>query len=234
MGSIVAPLPSPYPPVAPLPCGPPGPLTSSSTSSSVGIGLAGNSNAAGPIHHYAPYHVHHVADASSTGVASGASALVNSSGPGPGAAGGIASVGSVLCGGGGGGVVVGGGGGGGSSPVPYTAASPHHYAGHPAAVAAAAAAAYHHHHHHHFASANAAYHPYSYNYNSAGATNGHSSGAAAAYAHYPAGSSSPSALELTRRKMISRSPVSASWRSNSPSPWEIEGYTLEQSFEPSD
>nr|CAG4637230.1 EOG090X0AJ3 [Ceriodaphnia reticulata]SVE73100.1 EOG090X0AJ3 [Ceriodaphnia reticulata] len=182
--SIVAPSPSPYPPVAPLPCGPPGPLTSSSTSSSVGVGLAGNSNA-GPLHHYAPYHIHHAADGGggASAVSGGVSSLsVNSSG-------------SALC--------------GDNSPVSYTSTSPHHYAGHPAAVAAAAAAAYHHHHHHHFATSNSAYHPYSYNY-SAGSANGHSA-ATSAYAHYPAPSSSPSALELTRRKMISRSPVSASW-----------------------
>lgn len=210
----MAPLPSPYPPVAPLPCGPPGPLTSSSTSSSVGIGLAGNSNT-GSIHHYGPYiqsHVHHVADGGSApgaGPGSGSSILVNS-GPGLGAVA-TSSGGSLVCG------------GAGNSPVPYSSTSPHHYAGHPAAVAAAAAAAYHHHHHHHFASSNAAYHPYSYNYSAAsGGSNGHPSGASA-YAHYPAGSSSPSALELTRRKMISRSPVSTSWRSSSPSPWEIEG-----------
>ena len=69
--------------------------------------------------------------------------------------------------------------------------------------------------------------PYPFSYNS-----NHPSGA---YAHFvpPSGSqvscvSSPhfialpsSASELTRRKMISRSPMSASWRSNSP--WEIEG-----------
>nr|SVE89427.1 EOG090X0AJ3 [Daphnia sinensis] len=135
-----------------------------------------------------------------------------------------------------------------NSPAPYSSSSsPHHYSGHPsvavaAAAAAAAAAAYHHHHHHHFASSNTAYHPYSYNYGSNGSggcnsavgsanTNGHhpssSACSSSAYAHYPAPSSSPSALELTRRKMISRSsPVSSSWRSNSPSPWEMEGEAL--------
>nr|CAG4651198.1 EOG090X0AJ3 [Simocephalus serrulatus]SVE94402.1 EOG090X0AJ3 [Simocephalus serrulatus] len=176
----------------------------------VGIGLAGNSNTGSSIHHYGPYHVHHVADGgSAAGVGSSTSVLVNS-GPGPGAVGTSSSGGSLVCG------------GAGNSPVPYSSTSPHHYAGHPAAVAAAAAAAYHHHHHHHFATSNAAYHPYSYNYSAGTASNGHPSGASA-YAHYPAGSSSPSALELTRRKMISRSPVSTSWRSSSPSPWEIEG-----------
>nr|SVE77161.1 EOG090X0AJ3 [Daphnia lumholtzi] len=135
-----------------------------------------------------------------------------------------------------------------NSPAPYSSSSsPHHYSGHPsvavaAAAAAAAAAAYHHHHHHHFATSNTAYHPYSYNYGSNGSggctsavgsanTNGHhpssSACSSSSYAHYPAPSSSPSALELTRRKMISRSsPVSSSWRSNSPSPWEMEGEAL--------
>nr|SVE73721.1 EOG090X0AJ3 [Daphnia atkinsoni] len=129
-----------------------------------------------------------------------------------------------------------------NSPAPYSSSSPHHYSGHPsvavaAAAAAAAAAAYHHHHHHHFTTSNTAYHPYSYNYSSnanscntavgSATTNGHhpTTCSASAYAQYPA--SSPSALELTRRKMISRSsPVSTSWRSNSPSPWEMEGEAL--------
>nr|SVE74345.1 EOG090X0AJ3 [Daphnia barbata] len=209
-----------------MPCGPPGSLTSSFTSSSIGVGLAGNSasSTGGPLHHYAPYHhVHHVADGGAGGGAAplcGTSSTLNSS-----------SASGIIC--------------GSNSPVPYSSSSsPHHYSGHPsvavaAAAAAAAAAAYHHHHHHHFASSNTAYHPYSYNYSSNGSsgcnsatgsvtTNGHHSASstcsATAYAHYPA--TSPSALELTRRKMISRSsPVSASWRSNSPSSWEMEGYT---------
>ncbi|XP_046462640.1 transcription factor CP2-like isoform X5 [Daphnia pulex] len=213
-----------------MPCGPPGSLTSSFTSSSAGVGLAGNSassSTAGPLHHYAPYHhVHHVADGGAGGGAAPlcgtSSTLVNSS-----------SSSGIIC-------------GSSNSPSPYSSSSsPHHYSGHTsvavaAAAAAAAAAAYHHHHHHHFASSGSAYHPYSYNYSSNGnssnstagsaVTNGHhptSSACSTAYAHYPAPSSSPSALELTRRKMISRSsPVSTSWRSNSPSPWEMEGEAL--------
>lgn len=224
--SIVAPIPSPYPPVAPMPCGPPGSLTSSFASSSVGVGLAGNSasGTAGPLHHYTPYHhAHHVADG---GVGGGAAPLCGTSST-------LNSSSNSIC--------------ASNSPAPYSSSSsPHHYSGHPsvavaAAAAAAAAAAYHHHHHHHFASSNTAYHPYSYNYGSNGSggcnsavgsatTNGHhpasSACSSSAYAHYPAPSSSPSALELTRRKMISRSsPVSSSWRSNSPSPWEMEGYS---------
>nr|SVE81483.1 EOG090X0AJ3 [Daphnia magna] len=225
--SIVAPIPSPYPPVAPMPCGPPGSLTSSFASSSVGVGLAGNSasGTAGPLHHYTPYHhAHHVADG---GVGGGAAPLCGTSST-------LNSSSNSIC--------------ASNSPAPYSSSSsPHHYSGHPsvavaAAAAAAAAAAYHHHHHHHFASSNTAYHPYSYNYGSNGSggcnsavgsatTNGHhpasSACSSSAYAHYPAPSSSPSALELTRRKMISRSsPVSSSWRSNSPSPWEMEGEAL--------
>lgn len=204
-----------------MPCGTPGSLTSSYASSSIGGGLAGNSangSTAGPLHHYAPYHhVHHVADGG-VGAAPlcGTSSTLNSS-----------SSSGIIC--------------GTNSPAPYSSSSPHHYSGHPsvavaAAAAAAAAAAYHHHHHHHFTSSNTAYHPYSYNYSSnanscntavgSATTNGHhpTTCSASAYAHYPA--SSPSALELTRRKMISRSsPVSTSWRSNSPSPWEMEGYS---------
>lgn len=90
---------------------------------------------------------------------------------------------------------------GGDSPLPYSATPPHHYPSAP-----------YHHHHHHFASTGVGYHPYSYNY-----ANNH-----ATYAHaYSSPSASPSALELTRRKMISRSP---SWRSGSPNPWEMEKY----------
>nr|SVE76549.1 EOG090X0AJ3 [Daphnia longispina] len=185
--------------------------------------MSASSSTAGPLHHYTPYHhVHHVADGGTGGSAAPlcgtSSTLVNSS-----------SGSGIIC-------------GSSNSPAPYSSnSSPHHYSGHTsvavaAAAAAAAAAAYHHHHHHHFASSGSAYHPYSYNYNSNGnsaagsaASNGHhptssACSTAVAYAHYPAPSSSPSALELTRRKMISRSsPVSASWRSNSPSPWEMEG-----------